>query len=293
MYQYAYEKEEDYNARVEEEKLKKKKFIKKIVTGIVAALCLLLIAASITTIPEGRVGVKYRFGQMVSAGIAPGIHLKAPFIESVRRVDVREQVFESELTAYTKDTQSVESISTKINYYINSAEVGTIVKSIGVDQVESKLISPKAIAAIKDAVGKYKAEDLIAYRSELQTKIKDALTTDLAPYGITISAVNVQDITFVESFEAVVEAKVAAEQEALRTKNETIRKEEEAKQVVIAAQAEADAILAKAEAESKANKMLSDSITDKLVQYEQIQKWDGQYPQVMGNTVNPFISMDR
>lgn len=142
-------------------------------------------------------------------------------------------------------------------------------------------------------VGKYKAEDLIAYRSELQTRIKETLTDELTPYGIIITSVNVQDILFVDSFEAVVEAKVAAEQQALKVKNETIQKEEEAKQKVIAAEAEAKSILTKAKAEAQANKLLNESLTSNLIKYEQIQKWNGEYPQVMGNTVNPFVAMDK
>lgn len=271
----------------------KRKMKKGIIGGIGVVLILVILVNCISFVPTGKVGVKYRMGQMVNAGLEAGPHLKLPFIENISRVDIREQVYESDLTAYTKDTQSVESIVTKINYYINSNEVGTIVKTIGVSQVETKLISPKATAAIKNAVGKYKAEDLIAYRSELQTKIKESLIEELSSYGISISAVEIQDITFVDTFEAVVEAKVAAEQEALRVKNETVKKEEEAKQVVIAAQAEAESILAKAEAEAKANKMINDSLSKNLIEYEQIQKWDGKYPQVMGNSVNPFVSLGK
>ena len=266
---------------------------KLIISAVIALLVIITFFSSYNIVKEGYVGVKYRFGYMVESGIEPGMRFHAPFIESIKKVDVREHVAKSELTAYTKDTQSVESIITKINYYIDKNQVGTIVKSIGIDNVQSKLINPKSVAVIKDMVGKYKAEDLIAYRSELQTRIKETLTDELAPYGIIITSVNVQDILFVDSFEAVVEAKVAAEQQALKVKNETIQKEEEAKQKVIAAEAEAKSILTKAKAEAQANKLLNESLTSNLIKYEQIQKWNGEYPQVMGNTVNPFVAMDK
>ena len=87
------------------------------------------------------------------------------------------------------------------------------------------------------------------------------------------------------------EEKVQAEQKALKVQNETIQKEEEAKQQVIAAQAEAESIKIKAEAEAEANKLISNSLTSTLVDYYRIQAWNGELPEVMGNSVNPFVSL--
>lgn len=53
---------------------------------------------------------------------------------------------------------------------------------------------------------------------------------------------------------------------------------------VIAAQAEADAILAVAEAQATANRKLSASLTDSLIEYEKVQAWDGKLPTVTGSS---------
>ena len=69
---------------------------------------------------------------------------------------------------------------------------------------------------------------------------------------------------------------------ALTAENKTKRVQEEARQKVIAAEAEAKAMQIRAEALAQ-NK--------NLTEYEAVQKWDGKLPQyMMGNTV-PFINM--
>ena len=266
------------------------KKVSVIIMAVIAAL--ILIAGSVTVISEGRVGVKYRFGKIVETGMEPGMHLHIPFVESVKKIDVTEQVYIADVSAYTKDTQTVRSLDIQLNYYYNRSELDTIIRTIGIPNVEDKLVAPNIISVLKNEVGKYKAEELIANRSLLEQATQEEISKILNKYGIIVSKISIQDIEFNEAFEQVVEQKVAAEQRALTVQNETVQKEEEAKQQVIAAQAEADATLIKAEAEAKANKMLNESLSQNLITYYKIQAWNGEFPEVMGNTVNPFVTLE-
>ena len=267
--------------------------IKKVSVIIIAVIAaLILIAGSVTVISEGRVGVKYRFGKIVETGMGPGMHLHIPFVESVKKIDVTEQVYIADVSAYTKDTQTVRSLDIQLNYYYNRSELDTIIRTIGIPNVEGKLVAPNIISVLKNEVGKYKAEELIANRSLLEQATQEEISKILNKYGIIVSKISIQDIEFNEAFEQVVEQKVAAEQRALTVQNETVQKEEEAKQQVIAAQAEADATLIKAEAEAKANKMLNESLSQNLITYYKIQAWNGEFPEVMGNNVNPFVTLE-
>ncbi len=273
--------------------MRKEMSTKKLLTIITAAiLAVILIAGSITVINEGRVGVKYRFGKIVETGIEPGMHLHIPFIESVKKIDITEQVYVSDLSAYTKDTQTVKSLDFQLNYRYNSAELDNIIRTIGIHNVEGKLVAPNITSVLKNEVGKYKAEELIANRSLLEQSVQEEISKILNKYGIIVSKVSIQDIEFNEAFEQVVEQKVAAEQKALTVQNETVQKEEEAKQQVIAAQAEAEATLIKAEAEAKANRLLNESLSQNLISYYRIQAWNGEFPEVMGNNVNPFVTIE-
>ena len=66
--------------------------------------------------------------------------------------------------------------------------------------------------------------------------------------------------------------------------------EADAKQKVIAANAEAEAILAEAQAQADANKLIEDSLSEKVIAYEQIQKWNGVMPKGTGSDRNGLLS---
>lgn len=271
------------------------KNLKRYITvGVVAFLFVVLGCSSCRIVPEGEVGVKYRLGTIVSDNLSAGLHMKMPFFESIRKVDVREQIYETNTTAYTKDTQTVEGLQVKLNYRYDQAELSTLIRTIGIDNVESKLVIPQLNSVLKNAVGKYKAEELVQNRSALQEVVESDLRESLAQNGIIVTALNIENIDFEDSFEEVIRQKVAAEQEALRVQNETVAKEEQAKQTIIAAQAEADSKKIEAEAEAYAIELIQKQLeaSPEYIRLQMVEKWDGHWPQVMGNEVNPFVMMD-
>ena len=76
--------------------------------------------------------------------------------------------------------------------------------------------------------------------------------------------------------------------------NKTKEKEEEAKQVLIAAQAEADSKKVAAEAEAEAIRLIQEQLANSpnYVDYLKIERWNGDLPQVVSDGVNPFVALD-
>ena len=275
-------------------KIKAPKLSGKFILIIVIAVALLIVILNcITVIPEGYIGVKYNLGKIRDSSPQPGAHLYIPFIESIEAVDIREHVYETHQPAYTKDTQTVESIYVKVNYVYTSAKIDNLIRTVGVGNVESTLIVPNLNSILKNTIGKYKAEELIQNRSGAQEIVEDELRTALDPYGVYITAVNLADIDFEDSFEQTIRDKVAAEQEALRVRNETAAKEEEAKQQVIAAQAEADSKKLRADADAYAISVIQAELSKspEYIELQKIEKWNGQFPTVMGENINPFVAL--
>ncbi len=265
-----------------------------ILTAAVIIVVLILLGTCVTVIPEGFIGVKYNLGKIRNSSLQPGAHLSLPFIETIEKVDVREQVYETHQPAYTKDTQTVESIYVKVNYVYATGQIDSLIRTVGVNNVESTLIVPNLNSILKNTIGKYKAEELIQNRSIAQELVEDELRGALSPYGVSITAVNLADIDFEDSFEQTIRDKVAAEQEALRVKNETAAKEEEARQTVIAAQAEADSKKLKADADAYAISVIQAELSKspEYIELQKIEKWNGEFPEVMGTTVNPFVTLN-
>ena len=56
---------------------------------VLAIIVLLLISQSVGVVPEGRTGVRLRFGSVVEAGLKPGLHFKLPFMEQITSLDAQ------------------------------------------------------------------------------------------------------------------------------------------------------------------------------------------------------------
>lgn len=274
---------------------KNKKFGSKIaLICVIAVVLLIVLFNSFSIVEEGYIGVKYRFGKIVQDNLTAGLNVHIPFIEEIREVDVREQVYAISTDAYTSDTQSVKPIELKLNYCYDSSKLSDIIRNVGISNVEAKLLVPNVQKIAKDAIGKVKAEQLVQSRADVTNEIQNALTEILAKDGIIVTAFAIENIYFDEAFEASIQAKVIAEQDALKMENKTKEKEEEAKQVVIAAEAEAKSKKIAAEAEAEAIKAIQQQLSQSpnYVDYFRIEKWNGELPQVVSDGVNPFVALE-
>lgn len=265
-----------------------------ILIGLATLVLLIIIFNSFTVVNEGYIGVKYQFGKIISSDLSAGLNFHIPFIEEIQEVDTREQIYSVKTNAYTSDTQTVDELSLKMNYYYDGSQLSEIIRSIGIANVETKLLVPNVAKIAKNEIGKVRAEDLVQTRSEVQSAIYESLKETLAPSGIIVTAFAIEDLSFDSAFEQSIQAKVIAAQDALKMQNKTAEKEEEAKQKVIAAQAEADSQKIKADAEAYAIKAVQEQLSNSpdYIDYLKINNWNGELPQAIGNEINPFFPLD-
>ncbi len=274
---------------------KSKNWIFILIAVIVAVILLVVVAFnSFTVVNEGFIGVKYQFGKIIDSGLSAGLNFHIPFVEVIQQVDTREQIYSVQTDAYTSDTQTVDSLSLKLNYYYDGTKLSEIIRTIGVNNVETKLLVPNVAKIAKNEIGKVKAEDLVQTRSEVQNAIFDDLKSTLEPNGIIVTAFAIENLSFDDAFEQSIQDKVIAAQDALKMQNKTVEKEEEARQIVIAAQAEADSLKIKADAEAYAIQAVQEQLakSPNYIDYYKISTWDGTLPQAIGTEVNPFIAID-
>ncbi|MGN1338719.1 MAG: prohibitin family protein, partial [Oscillospiraceae bacterium] len=211
-----------------------------VLLGVIAVALVIVLFNCFSVVNEGYIGVKYQFGKIVSSDLSAGLNFHIPFIEEIQQVDTREQIYSVQTNAYTSDTQTVDELYLKTNYYYDGSKLSEIIRTIGISNVETKLLVPNVAKIAKNEIGKVKAEDLVQSRSEVQNAIYESLKETLEPSGIIVTAFAIENLSFDSAFEQSIQAKVIAAQDALKMQNKTAEKEEEAKQQVIAAQAEAD-----------------------------------------------------
>ena len=154
-------------------------------------------------------------------------------------------------------------------------------REVGKDY-QDKILMPIVEGTVKNVIGEWNASDLISNRGKATATILNQLKDQLSDNYINVTDFQITNVDYSDTFEKAIEAKVTAEQEALRAKNQTVRVQEEAKQKILTAEAEAKSIQLQAQALST---------NRQLVELKYAEKWDGKLPQyMMGNSV-PFIQL--
>lgn len=275
-----------------------------IIVGVVVVLLGVLVSFCAASVPTGYTGILTTFGKVENTTLEAGFHLKSPF-QKVVLMDNREQRNAFDAMAFSADIQQV-SIVGSINYNIDKSTAMTLYKEVGTNY-SSTLITPRLLEMTKSVFSQYSAEDLVANRSNLSTKIKETLASEMSRYGINIIAISIEDIDFTDAFTNAVEDKQVAEQTKLRVETEQAQQtsvaKAEAERNEIAAEAAANvakinadadayAVKARAEAEAEANTKIAASLTDELIAYQKIEKWDGSVPQVQaGEGMYPIVNL--
>ena len=138
-------------------------------------------------------------------------------------------------------------------------------------------------------------------RTELNAAILEYAREKFAEFGIIIDSINLSRIELDDQTAKAIQDKINKQQEleALKKKKKKaeveaekllVQKQADADAKILEAEAEAEAIRIKAEAEAEANRLISESLTNELLQLEQINKWNGDVPQVQGDST-PIIDL--
>ena len=251
-----------------------------VVAVIVLFVLMILLCNPIVVVGAGERGVKVTLGKVSQESFGEGMHFITPYVSKIVKMDVKTQKYSTQTHVYTKDIQQAK-ISYVVNYNLLADSAYRMYQEVGMDYV-SKVINPVLEGTIKDVIGKWNAQDLVANREEATNDILLKLREQLIDRYVNVTSFQIVDINYSEVFERAIESKVTAEQDALKAKNKTVQIQEEARQKVISAEAEAKSMSIRANALTQ-NKA--------LVEYEAVQKWNGILPTyMMGNSV-PFINL--
>ena len=149
----------------------------------------------------------------------------------------------------------------------------------------------------------------MANREKLSESIREGLYSELEGYGINVISLSIENIDFTDAFTDAVEAKQVAAQRKLQAEIEQsqmtmetqqqaerqrINAEAEANVARINADAEAYAVKVRSEAEAEANKKIAESLTQNLIEFNQVKAWDGKLPTYVsgeGSTTLPILNL--
>lgn len=267
------------------------KNLKKIIIAIVVAvLAIVLLCASITIVPTGYTGVRKTFGQISETSVNSGINFKIPFVQTIKKVCNKQQdvTVNTEVWGEAADRTPVYASDIIVTYQVSaehSARLVATVKNNIDDLIDAALVASAIKASTREL-----SVDEVTNRAKIEPlvleKLQASLTQKYGESAVNILKVVINEMDFEEAYNAAIQAKSIAQQDAEKQAIENqknIEKAEADKQVAIAnAEAKAEAKRIAAEAEAEANKKISDSLNDKILESKFYDTWDGELPEVMG-----------
>ncbi len=243
---------------------------------------------TVVQVPAGHVGIVLTFRD-ITGQVPAGIHAIPPWKE-VQDADTRVQRarFGTEntpdvaqegagdlentntLVAFSSETQDV-FIEATLNFRIDERDIQGLFTEVGPDYF-NKLIRPRVLQIFKDTTVKFTAVEIAPSREQIREEVRRRLREELSPASIEVVDLLIDDIDFQPAFKLAIEQKQVATQDAQREEERIRQSAAEAEQVRQTAQGTADAIAIEAAGQAEANMLLSQSITDELIQFQAVQR---------------------
>ena len=223
----------------------------------VILLLVIIISKSAVIIGSGEAGVLYKtLGDGVVTDKPPlgeGFHIVAPwnkvFIYEVRR----QEIFEK-MTVLSSNGLDIQ-LDASAWYMPRYEDLGNLHQKIGENYLQ-RILLPTIRSAARSVVGRYTPEQLYSSkRDAIQQEIFEETKKIVDEQYIVLDEVLVRDVTLPPTIKDAIERKLRQEQESLEYEFRLEKADKEAQRQVIEAQGKADA-----------NRILSASLTDKILQ---------------------------
>jgi regulator of protease activity HflC (stomatin/prohibitin superfamily) len=229
--------------------------------------------------------------------LQPGLRWVVPYFESVRRYPISRQTYtmsvipaegqvkgDDSIFARTVDGQEV-SIDASVIYTIDPNKV-VDVHIRWQERYTDGLVRPLVRGIIRDAVAKYKVEEVVSSQRAAMVKgISEEMATRLDREGFVLVDFILRNITFSKEYAASVEQKQVAQQQAEQAKYLVQKQEQEAARLRVEAQGVRDAAITRAEgdaqsqvirakADAEALRLISEALKENpdLLTYRYIEK---------------------
>ncbi len=223
------------------------------------SLCVAIITLpSCITIRPGEVGVKQKLGKLDEVILEEGLHSYFPLTTRVIVAPVRTENIEIALNLPSREGLNVGS-EISILYRIEKKKVPALIETVGLDY--ENIIRSVFRSSSADVCAQFYAKDMHSgKRSEIENEIKKKMATNLEDKGIIIEAVLMKSIKLPDGLYSSIEDRLEAEQDAMRMQF-----------IIQQEQLEAERKIIEAEGNRDAQKILSEGLTDEILQLRKIE----------------------
>ena len=274
-----------------------------VAAGLIALLVLL--PTAMTYINPGHVGIViHRVGGGVDpTPLSPGLHGRNPLTTGIEDYPTYMQTVvlaraaegmerNDEINVNSVEGQPL-SLDVSMSFELDPTRVPALYSTFRTDiaTIQHTYVKQAIRQSLQEVVGNEEIAAIIGpKKAETTGRVTKLLETRLSNYGIMVKQFTINELRAPPSVIEAINQKNVMQQQGLTAQNELQKNQFQAQGDSIKAAGRAKAILAEAEAQAKANRLLSESITPVLVQYEMSKRWNGQMPQVTGGAM-PMIQL--
>lgn len=229
------------------------------VQTILPLTLLIAATAACTVVRQGEVGVQRTLGKYENRANTGGLEFFNPFVATVVKIPVRTVNLLVSSRLPSKEGLNIGA-EISILYKIQPDKAPILLRTVG-KNYEDNIILPVFRSAVADISAQFLAKDMhTGSRGAIETAIQDRMAGLLAPRGIEVEAVLIKSIQLPANLARAIEAKLEAEQQALRMEfvlNEA-RQEAERKRI-------------EAEGVNRAQSIIAQGLTPAVLQFKSIE----------------------
>lgn len=220
--------------------------------GIVAVVVLLgfILQETLFSVKEYERAIMFKFGEFVGEEIGPGLHWKTPFVNTVKKYDVRIQTMDSDPEGFlTKNNQEL-IIDSFVKWRIRDIKQYFVSVQGRVRIAETRL-AQQVNSSLRSEVGKRSIADVVAGdRAVIMDVVQKGIAEESEKFGVEVIDVRLKRVDYADEIRASVFRDMESERNVLVQQKESTGKKiaEEIK-----AKADATAVVTVAEAEKKSN----------------------------------------
>src|SRR3984885_5578750 len=124
---------------------------------VIAALIVIVLLWSVTSIPTGNVGVLTLFGRVTGETLAEGIHLTNP-LKSVQKLSVQAQSVKESANVPSNEGL-ILALDTSLLFHLDHTKAAFVYQTIG-DNYAEKVVEPTLRSAVRASTSSHTANSL-------------------------------------------------------------------------------------------------------------------------------------
>jgi regulator of protease activity HflC (stomatin/prohibitin superfamily) len=298
-----------------------KKTVTLVVTLVICISFLFLIYSAWRSVHPGYVGIVFDKAnhQVTASRLEPGWALINPFTQAIQEYPVTIRTYsmvQKSAEGYTSGDDSIKIQSSEgqqlnldfvIQYQVIKEESAALYQDWGgadITYVEDGVVRQYTRTQVPSVVSKYSWEHIVSKgRDEIIKELETRLTEEFLRRHLRLVSVGIREVHLPAALQTALNQKIQAQQIAEQQKYQLEQAKVKAEQDVAEAtgranalkaqaEGEASATLTRATAQAQANRKLSENLTSELIQYQLLQRWDGQLPMMSGAST-PLIDVGK